>query len=51
MKRIIAGLILASASSFALAAANGPAGCGLGSTVVFPDADKWYQHEIGRAHV
>ena len=44
MKRIIAGLILASASSFALAAANGPAGCGLGSTVVFPDADKWYQH-------
>lgn len=44
MKKIIAGVILASASSFALANANGPAGCGLGSTVIFPDANKWYQH-------
>lgn len=44
MKRIIAGVILASASSFALANASGPAGCGLGSTVVFPDANQWYQH-------
>ncbi|QEY58638.1 DUF3015 domain-containing protein [Pseudomonas sp. C27(2019)] len=44
MKKIIAGVILASASSFALANASGPAGCGLGSTVIFPDADKWYQH-------
>lgn len=43
MKKIIAGAILATASSFALAA-SGPAGCGLGSTVIFPDADKWYQH-------
>lgn len=44
MKKIIAGVILASASSFALAAASGPAGCGLGSTVVFPDANEWYEH-------
>ncbi len=44
MKKIIAGVILASASTFTFAAANGPAGCGLGSTVIFPDADKWYQH-------
>ncbi|HZJ93372.1 MAG TPA: DUF3015 family protein [Thiopseudomonas sp.] len=43
MKKIIAGAILATASSFAFAA-SGPAGCGLGSTVIFPDADKWYQH-------
>lgn len=44
MKKIIAGVILASASSLALANASGPAGCGLGSTVVFPDANQWYQH-------
>ena len=44
MKKIIAGVILASVSSFALANASGPAGCGLGSTVVFPDANQWYQH-------
>lgn len=42
MKKIIAGAILASVSTVALA--NSPAGCGLGSTVIFPDADKWYQH-------
>lgn len=41
MKRIIAGVILASASTFALA---DPAGCGFGSTTVFPDADMWHQH-------
>lgn len=44
MKKIIAGIILASVSSVALANANGPAGCGLGSTAIFPDADKWHQH-------
>jgi len=44
MKKIIASVILASASSLALANASGPAGCGLGSTVVFPDANQWYQH-------
>ncbi len=41
MKRIIAGMILASASTFALA---NPAGCGFGSTAVFPDANQWHQH-------
>lgn len=46
MKKIIAGIILASASSVALAAANGPAGCGLGSTVIFPDADEWHEYVL-----
>ena len=46
MKRIVAGIILASASSVALAAANGPAGCGLGSTVIFPDANEWHEHVL-----
>lgn len=42
MKRIIAGAILTTASTFALAA--GPAGCGAGYQFVFPDANQWYQH-------
>lgn len=44
MKKIIAGALLASASTFALA--SGPAGCGLGSTVIFPDANQWYEHVL-----
>lgn len=44
MKKFIAGALLFSASSFALA--SGPAGCGLGSTVVFPDANQWWQHVL-----
>lgn len=44
MKKIIAGVVLASAST--LAFANGPAGCGLGSTVVFPDANEWHEHVL-----
>lgn len=45
MKKWLVGAVLASASSFALAA-NGPAGCGLGTAVVFPDANQWYQHVL-----
>ena len=43
MKKHIAGAILVSASSVTLA---GPAGCGLGSTYVFPDANQWWQHVL-----
>lgn len=43
MKKLIAGAILVSASSVTLA---GPAGCGLGSTYVFPDANQWWQHVL-----
>lgn len=44
MKKFIAGALLVSASSFAFA--SGPAGCGLGSTVIFPDANQWWQHVL-----
>lgn len=44
MKKIIAGVVLASASTMAFA--NGPAGCGLGTAVVFPDANEWYEHVL-----
>ncbi|WP_028303747.1 DUF3015 family protein [Oceanospirillum maris] len=45
MKKLIAGAILLTSSSMAFAAGNhGPAGCGLGSSVLFPDASKWYEH-------
>jgi len=44
MKKFIAGAILASSS--ALAFANGPAGCGLGTAVVFPDANEWHEHVL-----
>src|SRR5690554_25202 len=41
MQKIIAGALLASASTLAFAS---PAGCGLGTAVVFPDANEWYEH-------
>lgn len=45
MKKVIAVAVLAAAPSFAMAA-NGPAGCGLGTAVVFPDATEWYEHVL-----
>ena len=45
MKKVIAVAVLAAAPSFAMAA-NGPAGCGLGTAVVFPDANEWYEHVL-----
>ncbi|MEE3189961.1 DUF3015 family protein [Thalassolituus sp. UBA2590] len=45
MKKLIAAAALISASSFAMAD-NGPAGCGLGTAVVFPDANVWYEHVL-----
>lgn len=44
MKKLIAGAILVSASSLSFAA--GPAGCGVGSTYVFPSANQWWQHVL-----
>ena len=44
MKKFIAGAILVSSS--AMAFANGPAGCGLGTAVVFPDANEWHEHVL-----
>src|SRR5690554_3540402 len=43
MKKIIAGALLASASTLAFAS---PAGCGLGTAVIFPDANQWYEHVL-----
>lgn len=46
MKKIIAGAILVSSSALSFANGHGPAGCGLGTAVVFPDASEWYQHVL-----
>lgn len=45
MKKLIAGAILVSSSTLAFAA-NPYAGCGLGSAVVFPDANEWHEHVL-----
>ncbi|HCM04626.1 MAG TPA: hypothetical protein DIC30_01320 [Oceanospirillales bacterium] len=44
MKKIIAGAILAASSTMAFAAS--PAGCGLGTAVVFKDANEWHEHVL-----
>ena len=44
MRKLFASLVLASASSLALA--DNPAGCGLGTEVVFPDADEWHEYAL-----
>ena len=41
MKKFIAGAALAVAASSSFAS---PAGCGLGTAVVFPEANEWYEH-------
>ncbi len=41
MKKFIAGAALAVAATSSFAS---PAGCGLGTAVVFPDANEWYEH-------
>ncbi len=45
MKKFIAGAILVSSSTLVFAA-NPYAGCGLGSAVVFPDANEWHEHVL-----
>jgi hypothetical protein len=44
MKKLIAAAMLVSASSVSFA--NGPAGCGLGTAVIFPDANEWHEHVL-----
>lgn len=46
MKKIITGIVLAAASTISLAGTHGPAGCGLGSTVIFKDANEWHEHVL-----
>lgn len=47
MKKLALSIVLAgmSAASFA-DGGYGPAGCGLGSEVIFKDADAWYEHVL-----
>jgi hypothetical protein len=42
--QLIAALALLGASFNV--AANGPAGCGVGTAVVFPDANEWHEHVL-----
>lgn len=44
MKKLLLSAVLATVSVSSFAASNGPAGCGLGSSVIFKNADKWYEH-------
>ncbi len=47
MKKTILGMLLVSASAGAMAAGNhGPAGCGLGTHVIFKDANEWHEHVL-----
>jgi hypothetical protein len=43
MKKLIAAAVFAASSSVVMAA-NGPAGCGLGTAVIFPDASAFHEH-------
>jgi len=45
MKKVIAGAMLVATSSMAFAS-NGPAGCGLGTAVIFKDANEWHEHVL-----
>ena len=45
MKKILAAAALVSLSSMSFAD-SGPAGCGLGTAVVFPDANEWHEHVL-----
>lgn len=44
MKKLLLTALLASVSVSSFAASHGPAGCGLGTAVVFQDANEWYEH-------
>ncbi len=47
MKKLIASVVLAASpfTAFALGG-HGPAGCGLGTEVVFKNADEWHEHVL-----
>lgn len=44
MKKILLSVALATVSVSSFAAGYGPAGCGLGTAVVFQHADEWHEH-------
>ena len=44
MKKVFATFVIAASSSFAWA--DNPAGCGLGTEVVFPDANEWHEYVL-----
>lgn len=47
MRKILLGLALASLSAGSFAAGtHGPAGCGLGTEVIFKDANEWHEHVL-----
>lgn len=49
MKKVLAGIVLASCASVAFADGHkgyGPAGCGLGTAYVFTDATEWHEHVL-----
>lgn len=46
MKKLIVGIALTAASTVAFSGTHGPAGCGLGSTVIFKDANEWHEHVL-----
>jgi hypothetical protein len=47
MKKLLIAAVIASAPLTAMAAGgHGPAGCGLGTEVVFKNANQWWQHVL-----
>ncbi|MBT8140257.1 MAG: DUF3015 domain-containing protein [Gammaproteobacteria bacterium] len=47
MKKLLAGALLISSPMLTMAAGgHGPAGCGLGTEVVFQDANEWHEHVL-----
>lgn len=47
MKKLILGAFILSAPFTAMAAGgHGPAGCGLGTEVIFKNADEWHEHVL-----
>lgn len=45
MKKLILATALLAGSSYVMAA-SGPAGCGLGTEVIFKDANEWHEHVL-----
>ncbi|GGY54229.1 hypothetical protein GCM10011297_28900 [Bacterioplanes sanyensis] len=46
MKQLIAGAVFVAVAPLAMADNGGPAGCGVGTAIVFPDASAWPEHVL-----
>lgn len=46
MRRLVLGLALLASASGLVAKDYGPAGCGLGTEVIFQDANEWHEHVL-----